>query len=104
MTAVLYAAGWALLVCGLAVQVALPLRRQMGRLTVAAAQGCFALSAFLDRNPFGALNAAACAYCLWAWWRGGGGDGTRRRLRRLRERFEGSRRTAPAMSRTAVPR
>ncbi len=96
MTSFLLGVGWALLACDVAVWVALPQRRQVGRLLMAATNAVFALADFLIREPLGALNAAACGYYLWAWWRGGGGDGTRRRLRRLRERFTPVRRTAPA--------
>jgi hypothetical protein len=40
--------------------------------------------------------AGLAAIYTWLWWRSGGGDDTKRRLRRLRGRFAGMRRTAPA--------
>jgi hypothetical protein len=92
----LLSSGMAFLVCGLAVQLTVPRHRRLGYLLSAGAQAVFALSDFLDRLPSGALNAACCAWYLWLWWHSGGGDGTKRRLRRLRTRFTGVRRTAPA--------
>jgi hypothetical protein len=67
--------------------------------------GCFALgnglclvSDVMDANQFTAtLSGAICAYCAWGWWNSGGGNGTKRRLRALRRRFQGVRRTAPAL-------
>ncbi|MFD1656952.1 hypothetical protein ACFSL4_01555 [Streptomyces caeni] len=48
------------------------------------------------RSFWALFDAACCAFYAYGWWHGGGGDGTRRRLRRLRRRFQGVRRTAPA--------
>lgn len=88
--------GLALAWVGCAVEVAVPQRKQLGRLIGAAGQAVLAVGDFQVHQPLGALNAAACAWCLWKWWRDGGGDGTKRRLRKLRARFVGVRRTAPA--------
>lgn len=43
----------------------------------------------------GDFQAVLAGFMLWLWWRNGGGDGTKRRLKKLKERFEGTRRTAP---------
>lgn len=54
------------------------------------------LICMLDQNWFGMwLFAALMAASLILWWISGGGDGTKRRLRKLKEKFEGKRRTAP---------
>ncbi|MFF7966709.1 hypothetical protein ACFZC3_15245 [Streptomyces sp. NPDC007903] len=44
------------------------------------------------------VNTAMAAWWFYGWWHGGGGDDTRRKLRRLRDRFQGVRRTAPSTS------
>lgn len=41
------------------------------------------------------VDAAFMAYDLIMWWFAGGGNDTKRRLRKLKEKFEGKRRTAP---------
>lgn len=38
---------------------------------------------------------AAGLICLYGWWKNGGGDDTKRRLRKLRKKFQPTRRTAP---------
>jgi hypothetical protein len=68
-------------------------------LVIMLANACFLLACVLEEWVFGAAWAAVfVAYCLWRWWNSGGGDDTKRRLRKLKEKFDGVRRTAPATS------
>lgn len=61
------------------------------------AYGCLTVAAVALYWPLWAsLYAGIAAVFEWAWWHSGGGHGTKRRLRRLRARFAGVRRTAPA--------
>ncbi len=63
----------------------------------AVAYGSLTVAAVALHLPLWAsLYAAIGAIFAWLWWHSGGGDGTKRRLRRLRARFAGVRRTAPA--------
>lgn len=96
MTWLMLGTGLALVWLGFGIQIAEPRRRQLGRLFEAAGQAVLAILDFRIHQAIGALNAMACAYCLWRWWNGGGGNDTKRRLRKLRTRFAGVRRTAPA--------
>jgi hypothetical protein len=43
-------------------------------------------------------SAVCAALALYFWWTSGGDDDTKRKLKKLKERFEGVRRTAPATS------
>ncbi|WP_328439333.1 hypothetical protein OHA71_23635 [Streptomyces sp. NBC_00444] len=45
----------------------------------------------------GAL-AGVVAVGLWLWWNRGGGDDTKRRIRKWARKFQGVRRTAPAVT------
>ncbi|MFF4205721.1 hypothetical protein ACFYZ8_34295 [Streptomyces sp. NPDC001668] len=89
---------------GLGLQVAAEAARLTGRLAMAPGYGLAAIGTFSQMAAMvfaradagAALSAAFTAYYLNRWWHGGGGTGTRRRLRDLRERFFGTRRTAPA--------
>lgn len=50
----------------------------------------------LMHNTLGvSIDVAFIIWGTWIWWNGGGGDDTKRRLRKLAEKFEGVRRTAP---------
>ena len=43
-------------------------------------------------------NGGSVALYLLVWWNNGGGDGTKRRRKKLKEKFVGTRRTAPVMA------
>lgn len=72
-----------------------PLRSRYGWLAVALGLLVVA-QAVIGRLTLAAATAGLLVWTTWLWWTHGGGDGTRRRLRRLRSRFAGVRRTAPA--------
>ncbi|MFK0047778.1 hypothetical protein ACIQU4_27580 [Streptomyces sp. NPDC090741] len=57
----------------------------------------FGIGSLLNGSDmWAAIHAALAALYLHQWWHGGGGGRTLRRLRDLRNRFQGTRRTAPA--------
>lgn len=58
----------------------------------------YCISDFLPPDTVRALlDGAFTTYNAWKWWNSGGGDGTKRRLKRWASRFQGVRRTAPAL-------
>jgi hypothetical protein len=71
------------------------LRALYGWLAVAQALAVVALVAEGNRAVASGAAGLLVVAC-WLWWTHGGGDGPKRRLRRLRARFAGVRRTAPA--------
>lgn len=57
----------------------------------------YAVYAFRVQDQYMAISSAVgVAVWGWLWWHHGGGDDTKRRLRRLAEKFQPTRRTAPS--------
>lgn len=93
---VLFATGIALIALSLLAMGLRLISATTGFGILALSQLAMSLIGFITGSTVGAsINAGCAAFFAWQWWRGGGGGGTRRRLRRVMERFQGVRRTAP---------